>query len=67
MTQTSAPTATAVAPLGSTASTTAPVTQASVAVPATTSLPSTSPGASSAGLIGAIISGRSWPRCSPAQ
>jgi hypothetical protein len=57
MTQTSAPTTTAVAPPGSTASTTAPVTQASVAVPTTTPLSSTSPGASSAGLIGAIISG----------
>lgn len=57
MTQTSAPTTTAVAPPGSTASTTAPVMQASVAVPTTTPLSSTSPGASSAGLIGAIISG----------
>lgn len=57
MTQSSAPTTTAVAPPESTASTTAPVTQASVAVPTTTPLSSTSPGASSAGLIGAIISG----------
>jgi hypothetical protein len=57
MTQTSAPTTIAVAPPGSTASTTAPVTQASVAVPMTNPLSSTSAGASSAGLIGAIISG----------
>lgn len=56
MTQ-SAPTTTAVAPPGSTASNTSPVTQASVAVPTTTPLSSASPGASSAGLIGAIISG----------
>jgi hypothetical protein len=57
MTQAPAPTSTTVAAPGSTASTSATVTQASVAAPSTAPLPSTVPGASSAGLIGAIISG----------
>jgi hypothetical protein len=57
MIQAPAPTTTTVDPSGSIASTSAPVTQASVAVPTTTPLPDTAPGASSAGLIGAIISG----------
>src|SRR5829696_1400345 len=57
MTQASGPTSTTITPSSATASTSAPVTQASVAVPTTTLLPDTAPGAGSAGLIGAIISG----------
>lgn len=55
MTHAAPPTTTSLTPGGSTALTSAPVTQTSVAVP--TTAPVTSPGASSAGLIGAIISG----------
>jgi hypothetical protein len=57
MTQAPTSTTTAVTSSGSTATTSGPATQASVAVPTTTPLSVTSPGASSAGLIGAIISG----------
>jgi hypothetical protein len=57
MTNAAVPTTTSLAPAGSTAPTTAPVTQTSVAVPTTAPLPVASPGTSSAGLAGAIISG----------
>ena len=57
MTQPSGPTSTTIAPPSATASTSAPVTQASVAVPTTSWPEAAAPGASSAGLIGAIISG----------
>jgi hypothetical protein len=57
MTQTGTPTTTSLAPAGSTAPTTALVTQTSMAVPTTAPLAGAAPGASSAGLVGAIISG----------
>jgi hypothetical protein len=57
MTHASGPTSTTITTPSATASTSAPVTQASVAVPTTASVPDPAPGASSAGLIGAIISG----------
>jgi hypothetical protein len=57
MTQPSGPTSTTIAPPSATTSTSAPVTQVSVAVPTTLWPDAAAPGASSAGLIGAIISG----------
>lgn len=57
MTQAPAPTSTTITPPSGTALTSGPVTQTSVAVPTTGPVPDPAPGASSAGLIGAIISG----------
>ena len=57
MTQAPAPTSTTITPPSGTASTSGPVTQVSVAVPTTLWPEAAAPGASSAGLIGAIISG----------
>jgi hypothetical protein len=57
MTQPSGPTSTTIAPPSATASTSALVTQVSVAVPTTSWPDAAAPDASSAGLIGAIISG----------
>ena len=57
MTQPSGPTSTTIAPPSATASTSAPVTQASVAVPTTSWPDAAAPAPNSAGLIGAIISG----------